>query len=82
MTAPRYILTRALPDGQEKTSGKGHARKGQAAREAARSHHDNTGADRSGMDEVYDALMRAIPSDTVGPFRGYSYRIDVWRVEP
>jgi hypothetical protein len=82
MTAPRYVIVRTLPSGEVKTSKFPQEEKRQAAHLAAQSHRDNTGADRAAADEIYTALMRAIPSTTIGPFRGYSYRIDVWRVEP
>lgn len=82
VTTTRYVIVRTLPSGEVKTSKFPQDEKRQAAHLAAQSHRDNTGATKSEADEIYDALMRAIPSNTVGPFRGYSYRIDVWRVEP
>lgn len=71
-----YVLTRILPDGQEKTAIREHPRKSPAAMQAARSHHANTkgeGSDRAG---IYEALMAADPGVTVGPFQGHCYRID------
>ena len=73
-----YVLTRFLPDGQEKASTAEHKHKVQAVKEAARSHHDNTGTGRTEMDAVYEALMEALPGTKVGPFSGYHYRIDMW----
>lgn len=81
MSTTRYVLTRTLPDGEAKASTTGHKYKVGAAKQAARSHRDNT-AGAFGWQRVADALMSADPGETVGPFDGYSYRIDVWRVEP
>lgn len=74
-----FILTRTLPDGQEKTSIAKYLKRGGAAKEAARAHHDNIGGGRPEMDAVYEALMTATPGETVGPFDGYHYRIDKGR---
>lgn len=74
--AVTFILTRILPSREEKTSTVEHPRKGLAAKQAARAHHDNLLHGHTEMDEVYDALMRVLPGETVGPFDGYCYRID------
>jgi hypothetical protein len=74
--AVTYVLTRILPVGQEKTHTREHPRKSPAAKQAARSHHANTGGMGSEMDGIYEALMAASPGETVGPFSGYHYRID------
>lgn len=74
-----YRLVRLLPDGTAKTSETRFDRKVQAAKAAARSHADNTGADRVRMDEIYDALMGVLARETVGPFGGYRYRIETER---
>lgn len=79
MSGPRYVLTRILPDGQEKVGLTRFDRRAHAIKAAARSHADNTGANRNGMDEVYRALTFADSGTTVGPFDGYSYRVDTWR---
>lgn len=71
-----WVLTRTLPGGQEKTSTYSHGKKGFAARQATQSHKDNVNAGRVELIALMDALMTADSGETVGPFRGYSYRID------
>lgn len=73
-----YVLTRILPEGQEKTSTVEHQEKKRAAMQAARAHRDNLVFGHTEMDAVYDALIEAIPGTKVGPFSGYCYRIDSW----
>ena len=79
MSGRRKVLTSILPAGREKVGLTRFDRRTHVIKAAARSHADNTGANRNGMDEVYRALAFAPTGETVGPFDGYSYRIDVWK---